>query len=286
MSKSKNLLVRPYLKWAGGKRQLEKDILPVCPQEYNTYYEPFVGAGAIFFALQPKKAIINDLNDQLCLTYKVIKNDVNSLIDALKEHKKNNCKEYYYEQREKDRSEDFSNMSDVDKAARLIYLNKTCYNGLYRVNSMGHFNTPYGRYDNPTIFDEEVLLAISKYMNSNNVTIRNLSFEQAVKDAKKGDFVYFDPPYDSPNCTNFTGYQADGFDHEMQTKLKDLMDDLTDIGVKCLLSNAATDFILDLYKNKTRNKFEIETISANRLIGSNVDSRTKVDEVLVRNYKL
>lgn len=286
MTRTKNPFVRPYLKWAGGKRQLEGEILPICPRKINTYYEPFVGAGAIFFALQPDKAVINDLNNQLCLTYMAIKNNVTELIDKLKEHKANNSKEYYYELRERDRMPEFESYSEVEKAARLIYLNKTCYNGLYRVNSMGHFNTPYGRYHNPAIFDEEVLLAINKYLNTADVTIRNMSFEQSVVDADKGDFVYFDPPYDSPNCTNFTGYQAGGFDHEQQTLLKDVMDDLTDRGVKCLMSNAATDFIIDTFKNKTRNKFKIETVRANRMIGSNLDSRGKVDEVLIRNYRL
>ncbi|MDD2531965.1 MAG: DNA adenine methylase [Candidatus Methanomethylophilaceae archaeon] len=286
MTKARNPFVRPYLKWAGGKRQLEGEILPICPRKINTYYEPFVGAGAIFFALQPEKAVINDLNDQLCLTYMAIKDNVTELIEMLKEHKSNNSKDYYYELREKDRLPEFESYSVVEKAARLIYLNKTCYNGLYRVNSMGHFNTPHGRYQNPAIFDEEVLLAISKYLNSADITIRNMSFEQSVKDAEKGDFVYFDPPYDSPNCTNFTGYQAGGFDHEKQTLLKDVMDDLTDRGVKCLMSNAATDFIIDTFKNNTRNKFKIEIVRANRMIGSHLDSRGKVDEVLIRNYRL
>ena len=286
MTRQRNPFLRPYLKWAGGKRQLEGEILPKCPSKFNTYYEPFVGAGAILFALHPDRADINDLNDQLCLTYMTIKDDVTELIKKLEEHKCNNSKEYYYSLREKDREPDFDTCSTVDKAARLIYLNKTCYNGLYRVNSMGHFNTPYGRYETPAIFDEEVLLAIHKYFNTANITIRNMSFEKAVADAEKGDFVYFDPPYDSPNCTNFTGYQAGGFDHEKQTLLKEVMDDLTDRKVKCLMSNAATDFIINLFKEKTRNKFKIETVSANRMIGSNLDSRGKVDEVLIRNYNL
>lgn len=286
MTRTRNPFVRPYLKWAGGKRQLEGEILPKCPKTFNTYYEPFVGAGAIFFALQPERAVINDLNDQLCLTYIAIKDNVNELIEQLKEHKNNNSKEYYYELREKDREPVFDSFTTIQRAARLIYLNKTCYNGLYRVNSMGQFNTPYGRYQNPAIFDEEVLLAIHKYLQSANITIKNMSFEKSVEDAEKGDFVYFDPPYDSPNCTNFTGYQAGGFDHEQQILLKDVMEDLTDRNVKCLMSNAATDFIIDLFKNKTRNEFKIETVRANRMIGSNLDSRGKVDEVLIRNYKL
>lgn len=278
--------MRPYLKWAGGKRQLVREILPKCPSKYNTYYEPFVGGGAIFFALRPDSAVISDLNDQLCLTYRAIKDDVEELIEKLKEHKCNNSKDYYYMIRELDREPDFKTYSNVDKAARLIYLNKTCYNGLYRVNSMGYFNTPYGKYKNPAIFDEEILLAINKYLNSANIEIKNESFEHSVHDAEKGDFVYFDPPYDSPNCTNFTGYQAGGFDHKSQTLLRDVMVDLTDRGVRCLMSNAATDFIIQLFEEEASDKFKIEYVSANRTIGSNVDSRGKVDEVLIRNYDL
>lgn len=278
--------IRPYLKWAGGKRQLAGVIIPKCPFKYNTYYEPFVGGGAIFFALRPDSAVIGDLNDQLCLTYKAIKDDVVELIEKLKEHKYNNSEDYYYMIRELDRDPVFKTYSDVDKAARLIYLNKTCYNGLYRVNSMGFFNTPYGKYKNPAIFDEEVLLAINKYLNHSNIKIINESFEHSVHDAEKGDFVYFDPPYDSLNCTNFTGYQAGGFNHKSQMLLKDVMVDLTDRGVKCLMSNAATDFIIQLFKEDTDVKFKIEYVSANRMIGSNISSRGKVDEVLIRNYDL
>ena len=286
MTKTRNPFIRPYLKWAGGKSQLEGVILPKCPPKYNVYYEPFVGAGAIFFALQPEKAVINDLNSQLCLTYLVIRDNVSELIEILNEHKSNNSKEYYYEMREIDRESSFSSYTPVEKAARLIYLNKTCYNGLYRVNSMGQFNTPYGRYKNPTIFDKEILLAVSKYLNTENIEIKNVSFEKSIVDAEKGDFVYFDPPYDSPNCTNFTGYQAEGFDHDKQKLLKKIMDELTDRGVKCLMSNAATDFIINLFKSQSHVQYKIDVVSANRYIGSNLDSRGKVDEVLIRNYDL
>lgn len=276
---STNKLVKPYLKWAGGKRQLVPDIIRYI-KGYNTYYEPFVGAGAVLFALQPKKAIINDLNQQLCYTYEAIRDNVQELIELLEHHKEQNCSDYYYQVREEDRDLNFENKSIVSKAARMIYLNKTCYNGLYRVNSQGLFNTPYGRYKNPTIFEKEVLLAVSTYLNSNDITILNVDFSEAVESAKKGDFVYFDPPYDSPNCTNFTGYQAGGFDHDEQKRLRELMYSLTDKGVKCLLSNADTPFIEELYSD-----FTIERVYASRNINSNALGRGKVAEVLIRNWK-
>ncbi|MCK9333164.1 MAG: DNA adenine methylase, partial [Candidatus Cloacimonetes bacterium] len=216
--REKNHLVKPFLKWAGGKRQLAEQIVPSIPSNFRTYYEPFIGAGAILFNKQPKKAIINDLNEQLCNTYEVIRDNVEELIVMLQNHireNKDDGAKYFYQMREADRdSTKFNNMSKVEKAARIIYLNKTCYNGLYRVNSSGLFNTPYGYYSNPAICESDVLRAIHNYFNSSEITILNGDFATAVEDAEKGDFVYFDPPYDSPNCTNFTGYQAGGFDHK------------------------------------------------------------------------
>lgn len=278
---SKNKLIKPYLKWAGGKRQLANEIAARVPR-YNVYYEPFVGAGAILFHLQPDKAVINDLNEQLYYTYISIRDNVDELIELLEEHQQRNIKDYYYEIREMDRSPDFAKMSTVAKAARLIYLNKTCYNGLYRVNSQGLFNTPYGRYKNPAICEKEVLRAINKYFESSDIEILNGDFEAAVEGAKRGDFVYFDPPYDSPNCTNFTGYQADGFDKDQQLRLRDCMCDLSDRGVRCLLSNAKTDFIDSIYGEIP--SFTIEYVEAKRPINSNGAGRGKVTEVLVRNW--
>jgi DNA adenine methylase len=172
-------------------------------------------------------------------------------------------------------------MSDAEKAARMIYLNKTCYNGLYRVNSEGLFNTPYGRYKNPAICETEVLRAVSKYLSEKNVTILNKDFESAVEGASAGDFVYFDPPYDSPNLANFTGYLANGFDRKDQNRLKDTMLDLTERGVKCLLSNSSTDFIRETYHCP---EFKIEYVQATRMINSRADGRGNVQEVLIRNW--
>lgn len=285
MVDKKNPLIRPFLKWAGGKRQLEKPILEeIRPIKYNRYYEPFVGGGAILFALQPMtRPVINDLNDQLITTYKVIKSDVDDLITLLDEHKRNNCKDYYYQLREMDRDDNFKDLIKSDPvvvAARMIYLNKTCYNGLYRVNSQGFFNTPYGRYENPSIYDEEVLRAIHGYFVESKITIKTGNFDKAVKTARKGDLVYFDPPYDSPHCTNFTGYQAGGFDHNQQTKLRDLAMNLSDKGVKCLLSNADTEFIRTLFADN--DYFKITVVKARRMISSNTDTRGLVDEVLIQ----
>lgn len=286
--KETNHLVKPFLKWAGGKRQLAEKIVRFIPANPKTYYEPFVGAGAILFAKQPKKAIINDLNEQLCLTYEVIRDNIEELIEVLQLHKKANENigaQHFYDVREMDRDTvNFYNLNKVEKAARMIYLNKTCYNGLYRVNSSGLFNTPYGRYKNPAICESEVLRAIHNYFEKNEITILNEDFAVAVEDAEKGDFVYFDPPYDSPNCTNFTGYQAGGFDQDEQLRLRDLMLDLTDRGVKCLLSNAATDFIKEEFSTEKCTGFTIEHVEAKRNINSNGDGRGKVEEVLVRNW--
>jgi DNA adenine methylase len=274
-----NPLIKPYLKWAGGKRQLIKVISAYIPK-FNTYYEPFVGAGAVLFSIQPKHAIINDNNEQLMLTYRVIKNDVESLIEALFVHKQNNSEEYFYKIREQDRNiDEFSKQTDVQKAARLIYLNKTCYNGLYRVNSQGLFNVPYGKYKNPDIYNPYVLRTISNYLNGNEIIIQSGDFEASIDTAENGSFVYFDPPYHSPNNTNFTGYQAGGFDETEQERLRDVYTRLSNRGVKCLLSNSDTLFIRELYKD-----YEIIEVEANRAINSNADGRGKVTELLIKNW--
>lgn len=248
--------------------------------DYNVYYEPFVGAGAVLFDLQPKKAVINDFNEQLILTYKAIKNNLDDLILRLEEHKKQNSKEYYYQIREADRDvARFKELPDVDKAARLIYLNKTCFNGLYRVNSQGFFNVPYGSYKNPVIYEPVVLKAVRDYLQINDICILNSDFANAVYNAGQDAFVYFDPPYHSNNSTNFTGYQAEGFDEEEQKRLFDVFRLLTQRGAKCLLSNADTEFIRKLYQD-----FPMEVIQASRVINSNADGRGKVNELLVWNW--
>ena len=276
--------IKPFIKWAGGKRQLLPEIKKHLPENINdyTYYEPFVGAGAVFLELKPKKALINDVNKQLIIAYKAIKEDVESLIKLLETHKKMNCAAYYYQVRNLDRdAEQFNSFTNIEKAARLIYLNKTCYNGLYRVNSSGFFNVPFGKYKNPSICDETLLRRISDYFNSNEIEIRNEDFESAVAGADINAFVYFDPPYHSPDKTNFTGYQADGFNESEQERLARLMIQLTKRGMKCLLSNSDTEFIRKLYNAGC---FTIVPVQAKRAINSDSSGRGAVNEVLIKNW--
>lgn len=249
------------------------------------YFEPFVGAGALFLSRQPRKAVINDNNKELILTYKVIKEHVDELIETLNSHKVRNSEKYYYQVREQDRQREvFAEFTDIQKAARLIYLNKTCYNGLYRVNSQGLFNVPYGRSTNPAICDEPVLRAIHEYLNYDKVDIKILNddFSKAVESAGRHSFIYFDPPYHSPDNTNFTGYQAGKFNEEEQRRLRDVLIERTDAGAQCLLSNSDTPFIRELY-NDTR--FEIITVKAKRIINSDGAGRGEVDEVLIKNWR-
>lgn len=275
----KNRLVAPVLKWVGGKRQLLPEIKKYIPQ-FSTYYEPFVGGGAVLFHLQPKKVVINDINWELINVYQVIRDNVEELIEDLNKHK--NEEEYFYKIRELDREkEKYESLTNVEKASRILFLNKTCYNGLFRVNKAGEFNTPYGNYKNPNIVNEPTLRAVSNYFNKANITFKCCDYEQSLKNIRKGAFVYFDPPYDPvSNSANFTGYDKGGFDREEQKRLKSICDKLNKRGIKFLLSNSATDYILDLYSDYT-----IEKIKAKRAINSNPNKRGAVDEVLVRNYE-
>lgn len=275
---------KPFVKWAGGKRGLLKQILPLIPKEFNNYYEPFVGGGALFFELfskgllQNKKVVISDINSELINSYNIIKNKPSELIYILKEYKKNHSKEFYYKVRELDRKDNYSNLPDVEKAARFIYLNKTCFNGLYRVNKKGFFNTPIGSYKNPNIADEETILNASEALQ--NAIIKEQSFEKVLETAQKNDFVYFDPPYYPLNETsNFTSYDSNTFLENEQIKLYEVFDNLAKKEVFVLESNSDTPFIKELYKN-----YEINTIQANRFINSKADKRGKIGEVLIRSF--
>ncbi|OHD12001.1 MAG: DNA methyltransferase [Spirochaetes bacterium GWD1_27_9] len=275
----KNRLLQPFLKWAGGKRQLMPEIKKYIPHKFNTYYEPFLGGGAVLFDLQPKNAIINDSSTELINCYKVIKTNINDLIEDLEKHK--NDEDYYYHTRDLDRKEDYKNLSNVEKASRIIYLNRTCFNGLFRVNSQGQFNVPFGKYPNPKILNESVLKAVSSYLNENNIEILNNDFEEVLKHAKKEDFVYLDPPYDPLSDTSsFTGYDLNKFGKEEQKRLKKVYDYLNEIGCFVLLSNSSTPYIKDLYKN-----YSIITVNAKRNINSVGNSRGKIEEILVKNYE-
>jgi DNA adenine methylase len=276
-------LVAPILKWVGGKRQLLTEINKYIPKKYGTYYEPFIGGGAVLFHLQPPKAKINDFNGELINLYNVIKNSPEELINELSDSNKyKNISENFYRIREQDRNiKEYENMSDIEKSARMLYLNRTCYNGLYRVNSLGEFNSPFGSYKNPNIVNETTIRAINKYFSSNEIDITNCDFEEAVRGIKKGDFVYFDPPYAPLTRTsNFTGYTCSGFDDNEQIRLKELCDRLDSMGVKFLLSNSNCDFITELYKD-----YKIELVDAKRSINSKADGRGEVKEVLIRNYE-
>lgn len=276
---SKNKLVTPVVKWVGGKRQLINEITPLLPKRITSYCEPFLGGGAVLFSIQPTKAIVNDLNGDLIVVYETIRDNVESLIDNLKRHE--NTADYFYSIRDMDRNKElYDNMSKVERASRLLYLNKTCYNGLFRVNSSGEFNSPFGHYKNPNIVNEPVLRAVSKYLSTNNIIFYNEDFSDTLTRISKGSFVYLDPPYDPVSDTaNFTGYNKAGFDRDDQIRLKQCCDELTKNGIKFMLSNSATSFIKDLYK-----EYNVTTVSAKRAINSDASKRGIIEEVLIRNY--
>lgn len=276
---AKNKLVAPVVKWVGGKRQLLDEIRPLLPKRITSYCEPFLGGGAVLFSIQPSKAIVNDLNGDLIAVYETIRDNVESLIESLKKHE--NTSEYFYAIRDMDRNKDvYQAMSKVERASRLIYLNKTCFNGLFRVNSAGEFNSPFGHYKNPNIVNEPVLRAVSKYLSSSKITFCNEDFAVTLERIGRGGFVYLDPPYDPVSDTaNFTGYNKGGFDRNEQIRLKECCDELTRRGIKFMLSNSATDFIKELYK-----EYDISIVQAKRAINSDSSKRGAIEEVLIRNY--
>lgn len=273
-------LASPVVKWVGGKRQLLDRLIPLLPKNYTTYCEPFIGGGALLFSLQPQNAIINDINNELIGVYNAIKYDVDSLIARLAKFE--NTKECFYDVRSWDRDADLYNqLTDIDKAARVIFLNKTCYNGLYRVNSAGEFNTPFGRYKNPNIVNESTLRAVHEYFNTARITILNGSYVDAVRNLPEHSFVYFDPPYDPISVTaSFTGYNASGFNRSNQTALSECCRELDAVGIKFMLSNSDTRFIRGLYDG-----FNITTVPAKRAINSVGSKRGAVNEVVIRNYE-
>lgn len=273
-------LTSPFLKWVGGKRQIIPEIKKFLPENLPelAYYEPFIGGGALLFRLQPKNATINDYNGELVNVYRVIKNDVEALINDLKKHR--NETGYFYEIRSIDRSETFNQLTDVEKASRVIYLNKTCYNGLYRVNSAGEFNTPFGSYKKPNIVDEAVLRSVNRYLNTASVRILNGDYALALEDAPRNSFVYLDPPYHPlSESSRFTGYVQGGWTEKDQIRLKQVCDSLHSKNIKFLLSNSSAKFIRELYDG-----YHIHTIQATRTINSNGKKRGRIDEFLIRNY--
>ena len=273
---------KPFVKWAGGKRQIVDKLLMYAPDEFNTYYEPFVGGGALLFELSPKKAVINDSNKELINVYNVLRNEekFKKMCSILNTYEKNNSEEFYYELRNKDRNKSsFARLSDYKRAGRTIYLNKACFNGLYRVNSKNEFNVPFGKKTKVNTYDIGNLITVSNYLTMNDIKILNVDFEDSVKDAQKGDFIYFDPPYDSETSI-FNSYTEDGFGKEEQRRLAKVYKELSNKGCYVMLSNNNTTLIKELYKD-----FNIHIIEAKRSINSNGKKRGKVEEVIITNYK-
>lgn len=273
---------KPFVKWVGGKRQLLRQFrdLGLYPPEgfdplTNTYFEPFVGGGAVFFDLLPKKAELSDVNNELVTTYNVIKNDVDALIPSLKKHKYE--KEYYL----KIRAKNPKDLSDIEVASRFVYLNRAGFNGLYRVNSSGGFNVPFGSYNNPMICDEENLRRVSRALQK--VTIKNQDYKTVLKKTRKGDFIYFDPPYHPISKTaSFTSYTADNFSDQDQGELRNTFAELHKRGCYVMLSNSDTPLINELYSGIKGVK--VSQVVAGRAINSNATKRGKITEVLVTNY--
>lgn len=276
---------QPFVKWVGGKRGLLSQILPLIPKEFNNYFEPFVGGGALFFELyslgllKDKKVYLFDINAELINAYNVVKNSPLELIKNLRELKEKHSKEFYYEMRAWDRDEKFSQRSEIERASRFIYLNKTCFNGLYRVNSKGYHNVPIGHYKNPNICDELVIYNASEALQK--TTILNASYKDIILHVKKNDFVYFDPPYYPLTPTSsFTSYSEFNFLDKEQIELFEVFKKLNKKDVFVVHSNSDTDFIKNLY-----DEFHIEEIQANRFINSKSNGRGKISEVLVNNFK-
>lgn len=275
---TKNPVLKPVLKWVGGKRQLLPELLPLIPQN-TIYVEPFVGGAAVLLGVQPNKARINDANEELINVYRSIRDNPDEVLKILKEHEMNNSSEYYYEIRGLDRSESYSELSSTQRAARIIYLNKTCYNGLFRVNSRGQLNVPYGRYKNPDIVQEPAIQALSRYLNDNEIEILSGDYKQALKDLPRGAFVYLDPPYMPVSKTSsFTGYTEGGFTYEEQRQLRDCCIALREQGIRFIQSNSDCDAIRELYED-----FRIKVVRARRAINSNGNRRGPVNEVIIIN---
>ena len=263
----------PFLKWAGGKGQLLSQLTPLFPTTFGHYFEPFLGGGAVFFSLQPLSAVLSDISSELVNVYLVVRDSAEELIGQLSPHK--NESEHYY----RVRAQDPKTLSQLERAARLIFLNKTCYNGLYRVNRKGQFNVPFGRYANPTICDERQLGAASRALHGAEITQGD--FATMLQRARQNDFIYLDPPFHPLSQTaSFTSYAQDGFDEDAQRRLAQTLRNLDARGCLWLLSNSDTPFIRELYQG-----FAIARLEARRAINSKGDRRGAVGELAIRNYR-
>lgn len=275
-----NSSVAPFVKWAGGKRQLITQIRERMPEKYNDYYEPFVGGGAVIFDLLPANALINDINKALINTYRTICNEPDAFlkeVNRLDNDMWEDGKKYYYSIREHYNDKLMRSEYDVELAALFVFINKHCFNGLYRVNGKGLFNVPYNNSRRGSV-DEDVIIATSEYLRG--VTIIDGDFEQACKNAKKGDFVFIDSPYAPLNPTSFESYTKEGFDIESHKRLAKLYDELTARGCYCMLTNHNTELINELYGNKD---YKIDVVSVKRMINSDASNRVG-EEVIICNY--
>lgn len=274
---------KPFLKWVGGKRALVDEIIKRMPRDFNNYFEPFVGGGALFFELKKrgmlegKKSYLFDANAELVSTYNTVKNHPYELIELLKDFQNKHSKDFYYEIRSMDREGSFTSLPDTVRAARFIYLNKTCFNGLYRVNSKGFYNVPMGSYKNPTICDANLIYSTSKALQETEIL--NVDFAKVLDLAKKGDFVYFDPPYYPLTPTSsFTAYNQDVFLEDEQKRLFNTFEKLSQSNIHVILSNSDTELIKELYK-----EYQIDLVDVPRFINSKSNGRGKIKEILVKN---
>ncbi|MBA3825115.1 MAG: DNA adenine methylase [Ktedonobacterales bacterium] len=266
--------VKPFLKWAGGKGRLLAQYAPYLPRTFGTYHEPFCGGGAVFFHLVPAQAVLSDINPELVNVYACVRDEVAAVCARLSEHAALHSQMHYYATRALKPLD----LTAVERAARFIYLNRTCYNGLYRENAGGGFNVPMGRYVRPTICDTPTLLVASAALAGSTIT--QAPFEAVLARAVAGDLVYFDPPYQPLSATsNFTSYSRHGFGEDAQVRLRDLFVELTRRGVRALLSNSDCAFTRDLYRD-----FRCVTITAGRAINTRAERRGKITELLVLNW--
>ncbi len=263
----KTLAARPFLKWVGGKRSILPELLARMPEEYAIYYEPFLGGGALYFTSQPKRAYLSDINFHLILTFQVVRDNVDDLIRKLKVHASRHDEDYYLRARERL----FKEKDPASIAALFIYLNKTCFNGLYRVNRAGKFNVPIGDYEDPPILDEQNLRNCSKLLKS--AEIYQQGFEQITP--RRNDFFYLDPPYHE----TYDGYSGKGFGDAEHTALAEFCKKIDRAGAKFMLSNSDTDFVQNLYKGYT-----IENVDASRSVSCKSHQRGKESELIIRNY--
>jgi DNA adenine methylase len=280
---------RPFLKWAGGKGQLLPDLTRRLPPRFARYHEPFVGGGAFFFSLWnsgmlTEGGVLSDLNRDLIACYRTVRDHAEELIEALEAHKPHfNDREYFYEVRGWDRQPGFAQRSGVEQAARMIFLNRTCYNGLYRLNNKGQFNAPFGNYKNPLIVDHENMREVSRALK--NVDLKVGDFAEVLERAAPGDFVYFDPPYAPVSPTaSFTHYTGQGFGEEQQRRLAAIFRRLAEGGCHVMLSNSSTELTRELYSAEAIAGLEAEVVQASRKINCVGSKRGFVDELIARSY--